>query len=174
MGIIALFTSADGCNGNEMNVGYYYIEVPGYENGDYYKMLQSSNREKQYNALACLSFEYRDQKVLKYDSLKGTGPYDTALLIYRKAMELTKSADSWVSSAAFRLLGSMELDDKDSGYYQCLLSNRNPSLNVQLEQFVQIVNNSEWEWNPLQLHAKMDFYRNHPSCYFKKQHDNCS
>lgn len=166
--IIAFFTSADGCHGNEMNVGYYYIEVPGYETGDYYKMLQSSNREEQYNALACLSFEYRDQKVLKYDSLKGTGPYDTALLIYKKAMELTKSADSWVSSAAFRLLGSMELDGKDSGYYQYLLSNRNPSLNVQLEQFIQIINNSEWEFNPLLLESKMDFYRKHPSWLLQK------
>lgn len=166
--IIALFTSADGCHGNEMNVGYYYIDVPGYETGDYYKMLQSSNQEEQYNALACLSFEYRDQEVLKYDSLKGTGAYDTALLIYKKAMELTKSSNSWVSSAAFRLLGSIELNDKDSGYYQYLLNNRNPSLNVQLEQFVQIVNNSEWGWNPGLLQSKIEFYRESPSWLLQK------
>ncbi len=83
-------------------------------------------------------------------------------------MELTKSSDSWVSSAAFHLLGSMELNDKDSGYYQYLLNNRNPSLNVQLEQFVQIVNNSEWGWNPGLLKSKIELYRESPSWLLQK------
>jgi hypothetical protein len=155
-----------GCDGDKINVGYYYVDVPGYEVADYKQMLSSKNPEEQYNALAYLSFNLEDTKVLKYDSMKGTGRYDTALLIYNKALALTSSPNSWVSSAAFHLLGQFEYEEAQDAYRKQMLQNQNPSLNVQMELFIQLQEDSIADYNLLK--EKIKFLKQQPSWLLKK------
>lgn len=164
--IILMILLSAGCDGDKANVGYYYIDIPGYEVADYEQMLNSNNPEEQYNALAYLSFNFEDTKVLKYDSMKGTGRYDTALRIYNKAVSLTLSSNSWVSSAAFHLLDQYEYNQGQKDYRKKLLANRNPSTNVQMEIFVQIRKDSITDYASLK--EKIRFLKEKPSWLLKK------
>jgi hypothetical protein len=155
-----------GCGDDEVNVGYYYIDIPGYEVSDYEQMLNSNNPEEQYNSLAYLSFNFEDLSVLKYDSLKGTGQYDTALRIYNKALELTSSPNSWVSSAAFHLLDGFDYEEGLASYRKQLLQNRNPSINVQMEIFAQTRGDSTSDFALLK--EKILFLKKQPSWLLNK------
>jgi hypothetical protein len=165
--VITMTLMSGGCGGDKkVNVGYYYIEIPAWEIADYQQMLSSKNPEEQYNALAYLSFRYDDADVLKYDSMKGTGRYDTALMIYNKAVELTASENSWVSSAAFHLLGVFEYEKAFAVYRTQLLKNRNSSLNVQMEIYEQLKGDSITDYSLLKV--KINFLSQQPSWLLKK------
>lgn len=119
---------ADSCGDNE-NVGYYHVTVPGYGGSDYYRMLFDGNKEIQYNAI-CNLWLLSDGEVFTVDSLKGTIHYKTAIKIYDKIYSMKEEKNSWISSAAIRYVG--RLDYNRPALNKFLLSNVNTSVNVQL------------------------------------------
>jgi hypothetical protein len=102
-----------GCRDDKMNVGYYSIGIPGYEEADYLNMLNSGNEEMQYNAICELTMNKDYDKVLMTDSLKGTAKYDSALMVYKKIVPFMQSQNNWVSSAAIRFISSFEYNRQE-------------------------------------------------------------
>jgi hypothetical protein len=129
------FLSAGGCSDKEeKNVGYHSIYIPEFTEDDYIQMLDSTNKEIQYNAILNLYKDY--DKILTSDSLKGTPQYDSALAVYQKIFSLMDSKHTWVSSAAVSFIGSFEYNR--AVFVEYALKNNNPSLNVQLQIIMDI------------------------------------
>lgn len=148
-----------GCKDDKMNVGYYSIDIPGYEEADYLNMLNSPNEEMQYNAICELTMNKDYDKVLTSDSLKGTAKYDSALLVYQKIVPFMQSQNSWVSSAAIRFISSFEYNRQE--FLDFVLKNNNPSLNVQLEMIMDIIDDTTK--NQSLLNQKISFLQQQPS-----------
>jgi hypothetical protein len=148
-----------GCKDDKMNVGYYSIDIPGYEEADYLNMLNSPNDEMQYNAICELTMNKDYDKVLTTDSLKGTAKYDSALLVYKKIVPFMQSQNSWVSSAAIRFISSFEYNRQE--FLDFVLKYNDPSLNVQLEIMMDIMDDTTKNQNLLT--QKISFLQQQPS-----------
>ncbi|CAN5349964.1 hypothetical protein BH11BAC5_BH11BAC5_43680 [soil metagenome] len=148
-----------GCDDRENNVGYHYVVIPGFEEADYISMLNSSNEEIQYNAL-CYFTEHSDyDPYLMTDSLKGTGHYDTALMLYQKIYPMMNAKNTWVSSAAVLFISKFQYNRP--AFINYALNNTNPSLNVQLEIISDLLYDSAKDRRLLQ--QKVSFLQKHPS-----------
>jgi len=147
------------CRDEDMNVGYYSVDIPGYEEADYLNMLSSSNEEMQYNAICELTMSSDYDKVLMTDSLKGTAKYDSALMVYKKIVPFMQSQNSWVSSAAIRFISTFEYNRQE--FLDFVLKNNNPYLNVQLEIIMDIIDDTTK--NQGFLSQKISFLQQQPS-----------
>lgn len=152
------FLSAGGCGDDrELNVGYHHIRIPEFTEADYLQMLNSENKEIQYNAICNLDKDY--DRLLTTDSLKGTPEFDSALMIYNKISLLMDSKDTWVSSAAVAFINHFQYNRQT--FVQYVLTNKNPSLNVQLEMIMDIANDTIKDQNLLA--EKISFLEKQPS-----------
>ena len=147
------------CRDDKMNVGYYSVDIPGYAEADYLNMLNSTNEEMQYNAICELTLSSDYDKVLMTDSLKGTAKYDSALMVYKKIVPFMQSQNSWVSSAAIRFISSFEYNRQE--FLDFGLKHNDPSLNVQLEIMMDIMDDTTKNQNLLA--QKISFLQQQPS-----------
>jgi hypothetical protein len=151
---------------DEKNAGYYHVSIPSYNYEEYYKMLFYPNEEIQYNAICNLHAEF-DADALNVDSLKGTPRYTIAKKTYDKIYAMMDAENSWVSSAAIRYIGLHEYNRQ--GFIDYILSNINPSENVQLACWYgwKKMENDELA-NSAKLMKKVNFCLNHPSWLIKQ------
>ncbi len=161
--ISALPLMAPGCSDREMNVGYHYITIPGFEEADYIKMLDSGNEEMQYNAICYFMEQNNYDAWLTTDSLKNSPRYDTALLLYQKVYPLMESKNPWISSSAIRYISEFQYNRPV--YISYLLNNNNPSLNVQLEIIMDLLFDTIKDQQLLQ--QKILFLQQQPSWLLK-------
>jgi hypothetical protein len=152
--------SAGGCGDNE-NVGYHYISIPGFTIDDYYGMLGNSNEEIQYNAICNLWYQ-ANVEILEKDSLKGTPEYNKTLKIYEKIYPMMDSKNTWVSSAAIRFVSRCKYNGK--AFLEQSLRNNSPSVNVQLSIWsAWDRKNEEVKVDSSLLIQKINFCFKHPS-----------
>ncbi len=158
---IILPLMAPGCGGErEINVGYFRVDIPHFNEADYLPMLNNKDEEIQYNSI-CYFIDNNDyDQYLTVDSLKATSKHDTALMIYRKIYSLMDAKNTWVSSAAILFLSDFEYNRKS--YLQNLLKNNIPSLNIQLQIIMILSDDSSAMHDPL-LSKKINFLQQQPS-----------
>ncbi|MDB5276701.1 MAG: hypothetical protein JWR61_1656 [Ferruginibacter sp.] len=148
-----------GCDNEESNTGYHYVNIPGFEEADYIPMLNSSNEEIQYNAVCYFAGHNYYDHYLMTDSLRKTGSYDTALLLYQKIYPMMNSKNSWVSSAAVLFISKFQYNRP--AFVNFALTNTNPSKNVQLEIIAGLLEDSAKDSRLLQ--QKVSFLKQQPS-----------
>ena len=158
MAIIPLMAPGCGEGEGNGNVGYYSISIHGFEEADYIEMLKSADQEMQYNAICNLG-ERDYNRILVADSLKGTGQYDTALMVYQKIYSLMESKNQWVSSAAIRFINGFQYHRR--AFVQSALNNDNPARNVQLEIIMDLALDSAKDQDL--LNQKIRFLQQQPS-----------
>lgn len=148
-----------GCKDEELNLGYYSIDIPGFTEADYLNMLASTDEEMQYNAICELTLNKDYDKILMTDSLKGTSKYDSAFMVYQKIFPFMRSQNSWVSSAAIRFISSFEYNRQE--FLDFVLKHNDPSLNVQLEIIMDVIYDTTKNQNLLT--QKISFLQQQPS-----------
>jgi hypothetical protein len=156
---------AESCS-DAGNVGYYHVNIPDYKNADYYQMLFTRNEELQYNAI-CNLWAISDRDALEVDSLKGSSRHKMAQKIYDKIYSMMDAENTWISSAAIRYIGRFEYNQP--ALIQYVLSNFNPSVNVQLAVW-NVWKNIEDKalGDSSQLVKKANFCLQHPSWLIKQ------
>jgi hypothetical protein len=157
LAIVPLLSSE--CDGKIDNVGYHYIPIPNFDESDYLQMLKSKNEEIQYNAICYFSDNYKYEKTLDTDSLKGTDKYKTALQVYNEIYPMISSKNDWVSSAAIRFINSFKYNR--AKFLDIIAVNNKPSRNVQLEIIYSLQNDTIADKD--RLFEKYRFLRSQPS-----------